>query len=352
MRRMAPVYQALGGLTLALTCSSLGEHLGQWSGVASDPLEPYVDTVAGSTPIHQAAVRAMAPLSGCPGSSCESIAAVGAMFAGSEGGVPSVPVSGDVLGDASLQGQAMRVASAHDSSLPHASASAGPNASEPRTSLGMPGWPGLGMPGEPGAPWVEPLVTALLEPTAVEPIVIAVGQDPEAVPEPVVPHAGAAPGHPVDPQAAPEGLAAGTPSKRGGSPPSDNKPGDRAATPLPWNSPVGDPPPAGGPQKLPIDDPGTAYPPVPGLPLGPAPDGPLQWDVPPLGLPDDALNPILPLFHPSTTPDAIVSEPPDDTLPDSAPADLVVVAAIPEPTSLALFAVAAVALVGARRRRC
>jgi hypothetical protein len=349
MRRMAPVYQALGGLTLALTCSSLGEHLSQWSGVASDPLEPYADTVADPTPTHQAAVRAMAPLSGCPGSSCESIAAVGAMFAGSEAGVPSVPVSGDVLGDASLQGQAMRVASAHGSSLPHASApdgSDGVDASEPMTSLSMSG--------RPGASWVEPLVTALLEPTAVEPIVIAVGQDPEAVPEPVVPHAGAAPGHPVDPQAAPEGFATGTPSKRGGSPPSD-KPGDRAATPLPGNSPVGAPPPAGGPQKLPVDDPWVAFPPVAGPPLGPAPDGPLQWDVPrtgtPPGPPGDALDPILPLFQPSRTPDQIAGESPGAQLPDSAPADLVVVAAIPEPTSLALFAVAALALIGARRRR-
>jgi hypothetical protein len=60
-----------------------------------------------------------------------------------------------------------------------------------------------------------------------------------------------------------------------------------------------------------------------------------------------------PLFDPDPVLDNIANPPPgpEDTLDAGLPNDLVVVAAVPEPTSLALLAIAALGLAGIGRTR-
>jgi hypothetical protein len=347
MRRTAPIYHALGGLSLALACSPLGEHLSKWSQASTDPVETHVETHVGthfdtttasaSGSSAQAAVRTKL-------SQVQSLPTSGELFAGYDH-VPAVAVSAEGLGGhAADQGRATQGAMAGSSHQPAATSA----------SADGPGGPlEFATPSRPsgaGTPWIEPTITALLEPESVEPIVTAGAPDAEATPDAVVPHAGSTPARPFDPLATPEGPDTSTPFKRGGHTP--DKPEGRAAAPLPGNEPVPSRPPAGGPpypNPSPTVFPGDAPNP------GPTPGGPLDWPAPvnppgPLTWPQQ--NPLLPLL-PDPPLDDIANPPlgPDDTLDARLPNDLVVVAAVSEPSSLALLAIAAMGLAGIGRTR-
>jgi hypothetical protein len=347
MKRTAPVYHALGGLSLALACSPLGEHLSEWSQAATDPVETHAETTTAvaATPEHSAArTTARTDGEGCGTSQCQSLFTSGGLLTESDY-VASVAVSAGGLGD---QGRGVHVAAAGSSHQPAATSA---SADDP----GPLALPSPSLPSGSGTPWIEPTITALMEPTSVEPIVTAGAPEPETLPDAVVPRAGTTPAHPFDPQAAPEGPANSTPFKRGGHTP--DKPEGRADAPLPWNEPVSSGPPAGGPPYTPYTNPPLPeWPddgPIPGL----TPRGPIDapWDAPqnpPGPSPWPSLNPLLPLLHKPPLDDIANPPPgPDDTLEDVLPHDLAVVAAVPEPSSLALLAIAALGLVGIRRTR-
>ena len=349
MTRTAPAYQALGGLSLALLCSPLGEHLSKWSQASTNPVATHAETTTAGPagPSEHASVRKPATRA-----EEESLLTSDGLFAGSDH-VPSVAVSAEGLGDhAAESGGSIRVALAGSS---HSSGATSAAADGPGSFA--PAFPAL--PSAPGTPEIEPAVTALFEPTSVEPIVTAGAPDAETLPDAVVPHAGTAPAHPDDPQATPEGPATSAPFKRGGHTP--DKPEGRAAAPLPGNVPVSSGPPAGGPSlphddglRAPFERPGDA--PVTGQTPGGPLDDPLPWQppvIPPGPLTWPPMNPTLPLFDPSPVLDRIANPPtgPDDTLDDVLPNDLVVVAAVPEPSSLALLALAALGLAGIGRTR-
>jgi hypothetical protein len=341
MKRTAPVYHALGGLSLALACSPLGEHLSEWSQAATDPVETHAETTTAvaATPEHSAArTTARTDGEGCGTSQCQSLFTSGGLLTESDY-VASVAVSAGGLGD---QGRGVHVAAAGSSHQPAATSA---SADDP----GPLALPSPSLPSGSGTPWIEPTITALMEPTSVEPIVTAGAPEPETLPDAVVPRAGTTPAHPFDPQAAPEGPASSTPFKRGGHTP--DKPEGRADAPLPWNEPVSSGPPAGGPYRnpAPTEWPGNAPNP------GPTPGGPPDWPAPvtppgPLTWPP---NPMPHLFDPGPVLEKIANPPPgpDDRLEDVLPHDLAVVAAVPEPSSLALLAIAALGLVGIRRTR-
>jgi hypothetical protein len=340
MKRTAPAYQALGGLSLALVCSPLGEHLSKWSQASTNPVATHAETTAAGPagPSEHASVRKPATRA-----EEESLLTSDGLFAGSDH-VPSVAVSAEGLGDhAAESGGGIRVAlagSSHSSGATSAAAD-GPDSFAPSFPA-LPPAPG-------GTPEIEPAVTALFEPTSVEPIVTAGAPDAETLPDAVVPHAGSRPAHPYEPQAAPEGPASSTPFKRGGGHTPD-KPEGRADAPLPGNGPVSSTPPADGPRTpnpSPTEFPGHSPNP------GPTPGGPNDWLPPvnppgPLTWPQDPLVPLLP-----DPPDDIANLPlgPDDPLDAGLPNDLVVVAAVPEPSGLALLAIAALGLAGIGRTR-
>lgn len=361
MKRTAPAYQALGGLSLALVCSPLGEHLSKWSQAATDPVATHAETTtaapAGSSERASARVAATGGAGDCTGgtSHCQSLLTSDGLFAGSDP-VPSVAVSGEGLGDQAGQGGGIRVALA-GSSHPSGATSAAADGPDSFT----PAFPAL--PSAPGTPEFEPAVTALFEPTSVEPIVTAGAPEAETLPDAVVPHAGSRPAHPYEPQAMPEGPATSTPFKRGGGHTPD-KPEGRAAAPLPSNGPVTSLPPAGGPpdtNPAPTEWPGDGPNPGP-TPGGPqdwlapmTPPGPLTWAPNPRS-PDSGStppNPLPHLFDPEPILDRIVNPPPGpgDPVDAALPNDLVVVAAVPEPSSLALLAIAALGLAGIGRTR-
>jgi hypothetical protein len=345
MKRTAPVYHALGGLSLALACSPLGEHLSEWSQAATDPVENHAETTTtvAAAPEHAAArTTARTDGEGCGTSQCQSLFTSGGLLTESDY-VATLAVSAGGLGD---QGGGIHVAAAGSSHQP-AETSASADGPGP-LALATPS-----LPSGPGTPWIEPTITALMEPTSIEPIVTAGAPDAETEPDAVVPRAGTTPAHPFDPQAAPEGPATSTPFKRGGHTP--DKPEGRADAPLPGNGPVTNWPPAGPhyPNPAPTEWPGDA--PIPGPTPGGPLDDPLPWQAP-VDLPGPLTwaprNPLLPLL-PDPPLDDIANPPPgpDDTLDDVLPHDLAVVAAVPEPSSLALLAIAALGLVGIRRTR-
>ena len=349
MRRTAPAYQALGGLSLALVCSPIGEHLGQWSLASTDPSETHVETIAAGPAETSAPARAAAPQGdGCSGAShCQTLLTSGGFFAGVDH-LPASAVSSEGLGDHEAKpGQGIRVAMA-GTSQPSTATSASAQGPRPFAAPAIPA-----MPSGPATTGVEPAVTALFEPTAVEPIVTAGAPDADTTPEAVVPRAGTTPGDLFNPQGVPQDT---TPFKPGGDYTPD-KPEGRAAAPLPGNSPLANWPPTGGPATpnedgppVPPTWPGDEHAPDPGP--GGSPD--IPWLVPVLGPPGPVSsppNPMEPLFSPVLDP--IVNPPlgPDDPLDNLVPSDLVVAAAVPEPTSLALLAIAAMGLAGIGRTR-
>jgi hypothetical protein len=381
--RTAPIYRALCGMSLALLCGSLGQQFAP-DAPAPTPTEPTASADSAAAADSTVALasrttpgsRSVEPPSTFPiASPCTDHC--GILPAGSDlsWGVTDhrvAPVSAPPM-------EEPPPARGPDVAIAYAQAAvqqptAEPHAGEP-FSFASPRVPVV--PARPGGLSLDPIVLALLETETVptddtaDAVPLTAATDPRGE----TPDAHAAPDL-LDPSSSYPSADSGAPFKRGSQP--SEKPGARSAAPLPYGQapnahgpamgPGSADPAGGGAPTVSLDLPHQAENPWSDKTPGDVPD----WMAPvlnPGGDPGPAVAgpqiggpaPLLPLFN-DTEPlvERIASGTPGPgedpfrapRLESAArPTDLLVAAAVPEPTSLLLFAIASFSMAGLGRAR-
>jgi hypothetical protein len=397
--RTAPLYRVLGGLSLALLWVPLGNELSpdDMVGMARDTAEDVAAAQAGAA-VTAAAQRTqqLAPAISVPSTfplaspcapSCSTLLAgmEGSHSFWDAGPARAVPVSAPAVDEEAppARGASVAIAFAQAAVQPAAAAPTPGGRYTPAEPV---------MPARPGRLWVEPVVTALFDPDAAEPGPTEGTAEPPTQPDAAAPqeegktpaavpaddHAAPAP---FDPLSTSPAASPGAPFKRGSQP--SEKPGARAAAPLPSGTapngaaPSGNGPgpsgpadgtdpahafvPAGeapnaAPASTPVETPRWSTPVYQGGGPGPATPSQPATPAPQLAGPGsllpliESIGPVVeriaggspaPGEHPLLAPRAEAA----------LPSVLLVVAAVPEPSSLALFGIAAFCLAGLRRAR-
>jgi hypothetical protein len=376
--RTAPVCRVLGGLSLALLCVPIGHELMRDEMFGPPPPEPVAaapeDPATAATSVAQERSRlgdlpSTLPLgAGCAPSCYTLLASSGEAW--DPGHARAALVSAppvEELPPAGAAGMAIAFAQAAVMEVP---------STPTQRSRYEPVQPTMpAMPARPGGLWLQPVISALLEPA--DPATTASTEPPPRPAEPqgegappaaVPPDAQAAP--PLfDPSSTSPAANAGAPFKRGDKP--SEKPGARSESPLPYGpAPNGTAPsgnlPARGPAGTPDGtDPATSFVPVSDAPNAAPVATPAEaprWNEPVFNgggpapatpSPQPLIEGIGPVVERIAGGDPGPGESPALTprLEAALPSLLLVVAAVPEPTSLTLFAIAGCCLAGLRRAR-
>lgn len=377
--RIAPVCRVLGGLSLALLCVPIGHELTREAPFGATPAEPIAAVPDGSAVPAKRVAEARSPLgdppstlplgAGCAPSCSTLLAGSGETWEPSHARAAQVsapPVEELELPPAGAVGVAVAFAQAAVEAVN--STPAQTRRYEPAQSP-MPPQPAR--PARPGGLWLQPVISALLEPAEPATTETTDPQQPAAEPQgegktpaAMPPDAHAAP--PLfDPSSTSPAANPGAPSKRGSLP--SEKPGARSASPLPYGpapnvtAPGGGPPangPAGTPDgtdpATPVETPPWNNPVFSGGGPGPAAPGqPATPSQQPPGSPQPLIEGIGPVVERIAGGDPAPGELPAFTpgLEAALPSLLLVVAAVPEPASLSLFGIAAFCLAGLRRAR-